>query len=46
MTGPGIYQATNGKELGVLIPNISSRPVYLTGGQAVEKAAEHPVALM
>lgn len=41
-----VYQATSGKELGILIASFSTKPVHLAEGQAVAKGAEHPVALM
>lgn len=46
LAGASVYQAKPGNEFGILIANVSSKLVYLTEGQDVEKAAKHPVTLM
>lgn len=42
----GVYKATIGAEFCTLIANFSSKPVYITEGQIVEKAKEHLATLM
>lgn len=46
LAGADVYQKAPRQEFGILIANFESKHVYLSKGQTVATAGDHPVALM